>query len=149
MDKKTLKAIIENSAFYNWYIQYYDIDEIGDDGYGIQFTYKGGNDYGVYGAHIEICNIGVFKGSYNLFIHSDAGGVSDGFLKAYLKLMEDIKKEYKKEDDEQKQRAIEQAQYKHAKNLIKNAINKKALKDALSDEKSRNEIITILNKITY
>lgn len=33
--------------------------------------------------------------------------------------------------------------------LIKNAIDKKALKDALSNEKSRREIMTILNKIKY
>lgn len=32
-------------------------------------------------------------------------------------------------------------------NLIKQAINKKALKKALSDEKSKNEILTILNKV--
>lgn len=148
MTIKTLKTIIEKSEFYNWYIQFYEIDDLGD-GYAVQFTYKGGNNYAVYGAHIEICNKGVFKGSYNLFIHSDEGGVGDGFIKAYLKLIEDIKKEYKKEDDEQKQRAIEQAQYKHAKDLIKNAIDKRALNKALSDEKSKNEIITILNKINY
>lgn len=32
-------------------------------------------------------------------------------------------------------------------NLFKNAIDKKALKKALSDEKSRAEILQILNKI--
>ena len=34
-------------------------------------------------------------------------------------------------------------------NLIKNAIDKKALKKALSDEKSKREILTILNKVRY
>ena len=34
-------------------------------------------------------------------------------------------------------------------NFIAAAINKKALKKALSDEKSRKEILNILNKIRY
>ena len=34
-------------------------------------------------------------------------------------------------------------------NLFKNAINKKALKKALSDEKSKKEILNILSKIRY
>lgn len=33
--------------------------------------------------------------------------------------------------------------------LIKKAINKNALKKALSDEKSKKEIMTILNKVRY
>ena len=38
---------------------------------------------------------------------------------------------------------------KRKNNLFKNAIDKKALKKALSDEKSKKEILTILNKIRY
>ena len=38
---------------------------------------------------------------------------------------------------------------KQNNNLFKNAINKKALKKALQDEKSRKEILSILNKIKY
>lgn len=38
---------------------------------------------------------------------------------------------------------------KKINDLFKNAVNKKALKKALSDEKSRREIMTILNKIRY
>ena len=38
---------------------------------------------------------------------------------------------------------------KNNNNLFKNAIDKKALKKAMSDPKSRSEILTILNKIKY
>ena len=38
---------------------------------------------------------------------------------------------------------------KKQNNIFKNAINKKALKKALSDEKSKKEIMTILNKVRY
>lgn len=34
-------------------------------------------------------------------------------------------------------------------NLIKKAINKQALKKALSDEKSKKEILNIINKMRY
>lgn len=38
---------------------------------------------------------------------------------------------------------------KNINNLFKNAIDKKALKKALSDEKSKKEILKILNKVRY
>lgn len=38
---------------------------------------------------------------------------------------------------------------KSINNLFKNAIDKKALKKALSDEKSKKEILKILNKVRY
>lgn len=38
---------------------------------------------------------------------------------------------------------------KQNNNLFKNAIDKKALKKAMSNEKSRNEILSILSKVRY
>ena len=38
---------------------------------------------------------------------------------------------------------------KQSNNLFKNAIDKKALKKALSNEKSKREILSILNKVRY
>ena len=44
---------------------------------------------------------------------------------------------------------MEQRKNNNFKNLFKNAIDKDALKKALSDEKSRREIMAVLSKIKY
>lgn len=147
MDKNTLKNIIDKSLFRLWHIQHYEIDEIKDEGYAVQFTFKGGNAYDVHGAHVEICNKGAFRGNYQLFIHDDAGGIGDAFIKYLLKLMEDIKDVYHNE-------AIREKIQKNNKkagvnNLFKNAIDKSALRRAMSNEKSRGEIMAVIAKIKY